>query len=210
VTLYKLISTTALCWPLANAGLASDGSPSGPSTSGRGPVLVCGPQCVQTVLSHYGFEVDLRELVNELQWPDLSKGSSLFDMAVALSKRGVYCQPVSIEDDVPIKWPHPVIVHFEQRNTHHFAVLTPDGNDSGSLLWSPVAGFTRIPNGVCLDGRTAIVLLTCSRPIQRSNIERLADHLPRYDLVFAATPFLVIAICLTYSRLKPRQPLNIS
>jgi hypothetical protein len=92
---------------------------------------VCGPRCVQYVLEWYGSPQapSLLNLVEEMQWPSVERGSSLHDIQTALTKRGVYSMPVRCRELSSIVWKEPVVVFFEplnrDRDLGHFAVLVP-------------------------------------------------------------------------------------
>jgi hypothetical protein len=71
---------------------------------------VCGPRCVQRVLEHYGYEVELIALVSEIQGADLGRGSSMAELARSLEACGVHCHFVRLGTRELPDAPRPVIL----------------------------------------------------------------------------------------------------
>ncbi len=54
---------------------------------------VCGPRCVQFVLSHFGIDVSLPELVRQSQWP-IDGGASLSALKRSLESKGIFVKAI--------------------------------------------------------------------------------------------------------------------
>ena len=70
---------------------------------------------MKRVFEYYGLREELTDLIYELQWPQMDKGSSLADLARSLKKRGVHVCAARIPPSLAIYWQNPVIVHFSGR-----------------------------------------------------------------------------------------------
>jgi ABC-type bacteriocin/lantibiotic exporter with double-glycine peptidase domain len=165
---------------------------------------ICGPQCVKRILEHYGYQVGLEELIRELQWPEIDKGTSLGDLSQALEKRGLHVRAIAYPEDVPIRWSHPVVLHFEQGEVGHFAVLFPSEDGEKVVLWSPGVGSLPFRTDVCFEKRTNAVLLTAPFPITDSQVEAL----PRgkgiiYPIAFGFSLLLPVLVLYRLCRSSP-------
>lgn len=152
------------CWLLATTlvFLAYD---SAAEKAMPNPDLVCGPRCVQMVLSYYGHEEDLMDLVKEIQWPELEKGSRMADLETALRKRGIYTYAMKLNPQARLCWPHPVIM-FVRGNGHlgHFVVRTPATTDGMETVWLGMGKSQTIFGGELYDLCDGVIL-TSREPI---------------------------------------------
>jgi ABC-type bacteriocin/lantibiotic exporter with double-glycine peptidase domain len=131
------------------------------------PDLVCGPRCVQMILSYYGQEVDLMELVKEIQWPELEKGSSMADLQRALNKRGIYTYAMKMSADARLNWRHPVIAFLPANGKlGHFAVRMPAVEENMENLWLGI-GTAQAVRSEDLAPMCEVMLLTSGSPIER-------------------------------------------
>lgn len=99
--------------------------------------FVCGPRCLLYVLRQMGDSSDLEliDLVEETQWPNLANGSSLASLAEAARLRGLrsesrFIRPRELKN---IDWPYPIVLHLtgpivggsnrSDKRIGHFVVL---------------------------------------------------------------------------------------
>lgn len=155
--------------------------------------IVCGPQCTKRVLDHYKIVTSLDELVQEMQGPHLEQGTTLADITAALTRRGVHVCAVSVPGDVPVQWPHPVLIHFPRADAGHFAVLLPPEGHDRVILWSSRAEPLEYPATTCFSARTNIVLLTAPHIIVESDV-RMLGGVPYVFQMVTVIPLLLLGV----------------
>jgi|HubBroStandDraft_2_1064218.scaffolds.fasta_scaffold101842_2 hypothetical protein len=139
------------------------------------PLTVCGPRCTQQILQHYGQEVDLVDLINEMQHGLTSETSTLSDIQSALRRRGVQSLPLKLGFLEFPTWHQPVILHY---GSDHFVLLEATNGAYAKIRDGPAhtSSWQLIPT-VMLRG-TDVALLTSPLPIQRETVTLV--HWPRY------------------------------
>jgi len=156
---------------------------------------VCGPQSVKRVLEYYGCNIDLTDLIYELQWPDVHAGSCLADIAKSLTNHHVYVRAVLVPAELPICWPHPVIVHFMHDSGGHFAVLLPSPHHAQGVLWSR-GRVIDFPGKSLLAHRTDIILLTSPCPINDSDLHTLTPAWRGLTVLAIVSPVIPLSLVL--------------
>lgn len=131
---------------------------------------ICGPRCVQYLIRGYRRgDPALYDLVREIQWPDLEKGSTLDRLDEALRQRGIFTKAVRLRPTDQLRWPHPVIVQNRARADgplNHFVVWLPSSTSEAVRLWSwPEEGRLRLSDSDFREGRGEIALLTAPMAI---------------------------------------------
>ena len=74
-------------------------------------ILVCGPRCVLHVLQHYGRDMQLHEIIDDIEKP-IFQGTTLSDLSDSLTRHGVQNQIVQVSPDAIVEWGHPVFFIF--------------------------------------------------------------------------------------------------
>lgn len=96
----------------------------------------CGPMSVQRVLDYYGQSVEAIDLVRELQWPDVEKGSSFAGLSKVLESRGIRTLAVDVAmGDAAWDWREPLILQLRDAGQDHFVVWLPPGPDQPARIW---------------------------------------------------------------------------
>lgn len=117
---------------------------------------VCGPRCVQYVLARYGVRVELHDLIVELQWPEVSKGASLADLARALEGRGIRTRLSVAPRLDAYEAAQPAIAYIRgETQLGHFVVV--ERRDGALVLWDGATGTLNAPESIDVP-----VLLTSS------------------------------------------------
>ena len=146
--------------------------------------MVCGPRCVRFILSRFGKEVDLIDLVKEMQWPNLEAGASLEQIRSSLNARGIHTEAIRFSPDRRLRWPHPVLLFEDEadRSQGHYVVLVPgDPSESDALIWGGLEGWRRGRWEEVTRGFSGVALLTSPDPI--SNADAAVRQLPTSRLV---------------------------
>jgi Peptidase C39 family len=134
---------------------------------------ICGPRAVTYVLRHHGIRApDLISVVKELQPMDLEQGTTLADLATALTRHGIVTRAVQIPPNAELRWPSPVLVHFpaaEPGANGHFAVWLPSSNTHRTDVYVGLAGVRSGPTRQFNEKLTNVVLLTSTSPIPESS-----------------------------------------
>lgn len=147
----------------AQAGLRAETKANG-KKAGFGSVY-CGPHCVRRVLQEYGIETELIDLIREMQWPAVEEGTSMQDLAAALTKRGLYAKAVDLDPQYDIEWDHPAIIHLEKDGVAHYVVWMPATKPMTSGRVYDNEGTEAVKPGRFDQLRTGPVLLTSDKPI---------------------------------------------
>jgi hypothetical protein len=170
-----LIAIVALLLVVGPVARAEDVGEAAQKKALPNPDLICGPRCVQMVLSHYGHEEDLMALVKEIQWPELEKGSSLTDVGKALQKRGIHTYAMRLAPNAQLCWRSPAIVFLKGNGPlGHFAVWLPGAQVGMDTLWLGM-GKSQTARSVDLAQWCSAVLLTASEPILDPNLAVRAE-----------------------------------
>ena len=124
---------------------------------------VCGPRCVRYILSQFGQDIELIDLVKEMQWPAMENGVSVQGLQQTLERRGIFVKAIWVRDVELIRSPYPAIVRVERVDGEgHFLVLNSMSNDSGKY-WDGLSGScNHIPSSMKPTGE---VLLTSPNAI---------------------------------------------
>lgn len=155
-------------------------------------ILICGPRCVQSILDHYGQEVDLISLAKEMQGDIVETGCSLQDIEEALKRRGINCQALRAGAlELPV-WPHPIVVHFTQG---HFIVLDKIDGLYAQIRDGPGMDpvWTFVPT--VMIQQSGAVLLTSD-----SQIPDDAPHFLRWPRVFVGLCSIAVGTMILYMR----------
>lgn len=179
--------------------------------------LTCGPRCVRFLLRHYKLgEPEVIDLVREMQWPEIEKGSSLASVARALQKRGIHTEALQIHRDSVLVWPHPVIVHtepnkkenaegeagyenVEEAGIGHYSVWMPSSSPSEAHVWNfySIGFLGKVSTKELSRQMSGIVLLTSPTPITSvKHAVRAGGILPRLRLVLAMLGAIAIAVVI--------------
>jgi hypothetical protein len=127
------------------------------------------------VLAGLGRPVPLRQLIEELQWPDLEAGCSLLDLKRAAERHGVYCVGVSTRDISAALRAVPFAIAQmsppRPGGLGHFVVIELDSRGCAAI--SADGGG---PDGAADPAKLAdMVLLVSARPINLDGPRRWAD-----------------------------------
>lgn len=164
--------------------------------------VFCGARCVRYVLSHYGHEVDLIDIVKELQWPHLERPVSLHQLMEFLEERGIYTHACRVGIGVDLVGDEPAIVHLRQTDGSdgHFVVWISGSNGRAEItdgLRAPWA----ISNDDLAIARSGNLILTSKSAIPDPRSRFLFS---RYRSLFNCPPemcglaFGVVVFCLGY------------
>ncbi len=175
---HAITTLLLLAAPFALAGRNASGAETSPpaTTEENRPDVVCGPRCVQYILKHYGQQVELHDLIQELQWPNLEAGSNLADLQKSLNKRGIHTAAIQLSPGAKLDWPEPVLVHLKlgtsitPETLGHFVVWLPSSTNDIVHLWFGPKGVHQGTNarfaGICSGG----MLLISRNPIADSQL----------------------------------------
>ena len=122
---------------------------------------ICGPRCINRVLTHYGRpSEDLLNLVKEIQGDPL-QGSTFQDLEIALKKREINCRLVRLGRFSALNWSEPAVLLIDR---NHFVVAETDGNAQFGL-WLGLLGTQRMNWWQLYQRMSSTVLLTSAEPI---------------------------------------------
>jgi len=131
--------------------------------------VICGPKCVQQVLRHYRQDEDIVNLIYEMQYPELQKGSGLSNVSAALEKRGIYTFAMRINPSARIVWRYPVIVHYlppAEGALGHYVVWLPQSHENDVYVWDGKNGIQKLDERQWSKKRSGILLLTSPTEIK--------------------------------------------
>lgn len=114
----------AMCFLVVSFWPFADRNASGNDDHRAGRDVFCGARCVRYVLSHYGQEEDLLDVIKELQWPHLERPVSLNQLAEFLNQRGIKTHACHIGTGVDLIGQEPAILHLRPMHgrSGHFVV----------------------------------------------------------------------------------------
>jgi ABC-type bacteriocin/lantibiotic exporter with double-glycine peptidase domain len=151
--------------------------------------VICGPRCVYYVLKHSGRDEPLASLVREMQWPDLTKGSTVAQMEKALTSRGIHVRSIQLKRFGSARPESPAIVHLrkegdaEEDLKGHFVVLLPESTEAEALVWDGVLGIRREPWIEFSKKMTGTIMLTGDAPIENvDEVLRLRGPLSAWEV----------------------------
>jgi hypothetical protein len=143
--------------------------------------LVCGPRCVQYLLRYFGKGDDeLKDLVREIQWPNIEAGSSLSALEAALNKRGVFTRSLLISPQSRLCWRYPVLVHLPgdgDQALGHFVVWLPSSDILHDRIWSGLDGVRSPSPARHAAVRSGAVILTSPTPIADPGVAVYDSHI---------------------------------
>ncbi len=134
--------------------------------------VICGPRCAHFVLRYYGREEKLSSLVREMQWPDLSQGTSIRQIEDALDSRGIHTRSVQLHNVRRFQPTRPAIVHLHENddrgddNMGHFVVVLPESTSRHVAVWDGLSGTRFRPWDDFSREITGAVVLTDDVPIE--------------------------------------------
>jgi Peptidase C39 family len=179
--------------------------------------FVCGPRCVQYVLRHFGLSADLSDLIHEMQWPEIERGTNLVAIQEALQKRGVFTRAVRVGTDVELRWPHPVIVHLSAADQEigHFVVQLPSDEPGNAIVWIGLDGWVMGDKQKLAARRSGFVLLTAPEPILDPMsgfvVPDSGSRFRRWGLILAtALATLALSKYFLSRRAKTRRVINVA
>lgn len=130
---------------------------------------LCGPRCVQFVLSYYGHDTELIDVVREVQWPEFERGTSLALLQGVLVRRGISTYAMHVSPTNTLNWDEPVIVHLtpeDESGLGHFVILLPTEEAGVVRIWNGVGGLEYMESAEFYGKSSGNVLLTSAHPIQ--------------------------------------------
>lgn len=182
---------------LSKIGMASDGKVAQALTPIKQPFatdFICGPRCLLEVLrrlDHQG-NTDLVELVREVQWPNISDGTSLQALAEAARTRGLVAElrhldAASLSE---LEWDYPCIVHTRpsglatkedgSRAGHFIFLDIKSSSSSQASLFHGLSGEARILWGDLEGVATGhILLFSVGEPIPHQLPARVSNSYAR-------------------------------
>jgi ABC-type bacteriocin/lantibiotic exporter with double-glycine peptidase domain len=136
-----------------------------------GSDIYCGPRVAQYVLQHYGFNVELVELVNRIQY-EQDRGCSFSDLQSELSRHGLSSLTLRVTDWKNFAWDEPVVLHQWPNGINHklghFVVLMTSGKHL--YLWDGLNGERRISKCDLPELTSGFLLVTSAAPIDVASI----------------------------------------
>ena len=160
-----LVALILIC--LTVLGICEDDSAGRPDLR-EADAQICGPRAVKYILSYYGEEMDLIELVHQMQWPELNAGIDFVGVKGALEARGVACKAVRIGRLREFRWKNPVVLHLrgQQSDLGHYVVWLPSSSESTWHIWDGLLGVRAVsPNS--LEHRLSnVAILTSADPME--------------------------------------------
>lgn len=201
---HAITTLLLLAAPFALAGRNASGAETSPpaTTEENRPDVVCGPRCVQYILKHYGQQVELHDLIQELQWPNLEAGSNLAGLQKSLNQRGIHTAAFKLPPGSQLGWTQPVIVHLKEGTTvtsgtlGHFAVWLPTSANGVAELWFGPDGVRRGTNSRFDSIRSGTVLLTYPRPIPDTSIVGETSYQERWSMYVFVIGASLLALSL--------------
>ncbi len=188
-----LVALLAGVVSLVPIALASQPKP--PEQEVAGPGAICGPQCVQRILRHFGMEESLVDLIREIQPTDVSEGSTLDVLQRALRKRGLHTAAMKIGPRVRIQWPHPVLVHLRRDDGEgHYVVQFPSSTQHEERFWLGPGGMQTVARGTVSARRSGALLLVSPEPISDPSE---AFVVTSGSWWWAAVPISIVVLCFS-------------
>lgn len=158
------------------------------------PDEICGPRSVHSVLTLYGHEDSLLQLVTEIQ--PAGSESSLHSLAHALSARGISSHALRIKSTSAVILSRPAIMHVTGADGRgHFIALEPTSSRGVFVIWDGLNG-TYLATAQELDALSPDVILFTSKDgdePQEENIEAINHRIAIRWTLFACVPFVVAA-----------------
>jgi ABC-type bacteriocin/lantibiotic exporter with double-glycine peptidase domain len=152
--------------------------------------FICGPKCVKHVLTYYGQQAELTDLIREIQWPDYEQGATMAALAKALERRGIFVRAMVVPVSIPLRWLNPVILHFANKQGGHFAVLEPVKNGNGVVLWSDELHQETFSTDDCFKKRSETILVTSNQELVADRLSSILGERSIGGLLWVGVPFL--------------------
>jgi Peptidase C39 family len=170
--------------------------------------IVCGPRCVKYILSQYGYDLELIDVIRAIQWPEIENGSGLGRIEKFLGEHGIYATSVHIEPQQMLdsSWQHPVILHLKGAENHtglgHFVVWLPKTEKYGENIeiWNGLNGYqsgTRKALAATLSG---YAIFTSPLPISDEDLTATISSQRTTRLIYIAVPLALLAAVFVYYR----------
>ncbi|MGM0488771.1 MAG: cysteine peptidase family C39 domain-containing protein [Planctomycetota bacterium] len=162
--------------------------------------VICGPRCVQFVLKQYGRAEPLDALVREMQWPDLSKKSSVRQIEKALESRSVYTRSIQLKNTRRFEPRCPAVVHLCRghgggEGSGHFVVVMPRSTPLEVVFWDGLFGLRRERWADFSKQMTGVVVLTGDSPINDVDAAtRLHASCSRWMWILSLSAVLALGI----------------
>jgi len=163
-----------------------------------GADIYCGPRVVQYVLQHYGFNVELVELVNRIQH-ERDRGCSFSDLQSELSRHGLSSVTVRVTDWTNFAWDEPVILHQWPNGLNdklgHFVVLMTSGKQL--YLWDGLNGKRRVSKCDLPKLTSGFLLVTSAEPIDVASIGLSDPSASKITTLYVA-PFAIAGMAIIW------------
>jgi ABC-type bacteriocin/lantibiotic exporter with double-glycine peptidase domain len=195
----RFCAALAIAQCLGSAGVGDEGKEE--SSLEALNQVICGPRCVHFVLKHYGRDEALSPVVRQMQWPDLSKGSSVRQIEDALQSRGVYTRSIELKRAGSFRPRFPAIVHLRDQHggdvslEGHFVVVMPESTRSEAVVWDGLFGVRRETWRDFSRRMTGVVVLTGDEPIEDVD-EAMRMRAPRCRWKVCLLGALVLGVVL--------------
>jgi ABC-type bacteriocin/lantibiotic exporter with double-glycine peptidase domain len=169
----------------------SDGEPSGDN--------VCGPRCVKFLLQWYHKQdVPLIDLVREMQWPNIERGSSLEDIAHAINSRGISTLGCKVQDLEALNWEFPVVLYLDSATgapLGHFVVMLPKDDSQPQQVFCALGSWApkKIDISWLTNHYSGNLLLTANNSIDDSVLDTFHSKRDANFAIFAVC-FACVAI----------------